>query len=80
MHEGCSGSFENGQELADKVRMMGYHDMPIQSPLDMVCVNCAGSFKMKTMVSFCPACSMVYAVTPCHSNSSDAVMPAGIGY
>ena len=80
MHDGCSGSFENGKELADKVRMMGYHDMSIERPLDMVCVNCTGSFKMETMVSCCPACSMVYAVTPCHSNSSDAVMPAGIGY
>jgi hypothetical protein len=80
MHDGCSGSFVDGKEIADKVRMMGYHDMLIQTPLDMVCANCNGSFKMETMVSHCPLCDMVYAVTPCHANNPQSVLPAGIGY
>ena len=80
MHDGCSGSFQNGRQIADRVRMMGYDDMPLPNPLEIDCVNCSGSFKMQTMVSHCPACNMVYAVTPCHSHSPEAVMPVGIGY
>ncbi len=80
MHDGCSGSFLNGKQIVDKVRMMGYDSMPIPNPLDIDCVNCTHSFKMQTMVSKCPDCSMVYAVTPCHSHSAQDVQAAGIEY
>ena len=80
MHEGCSGQFMTGKEIADKVRMMGFDNMPMTVPLNISCENCTKSFKMETMVSRCPHCEMVYAVTPCHSHSADSVLPAGIRY
>ena len=80
MHDGCAGHFGNGKQIADKVRMMGYAQMAIPVPLDLVCENCDGAFSMDTMVAKCPACNMVYAVTPCHANDAGQVMAAGIDY
>ncbi len=80
MHDGCSGDFGNGKQVADKVRMMGFDGMRIPVPFEISCTNCRGTFEMETMVSACPACGMVYAVTPCHANSAGHAMPAGIGY
>ncbi len=80
MHQGCTGNIENGKQVADKVRMMGFDKQMIPVPLEITCKNCNGAFEMETMVSSCPACNMVYAVTPCHAQSAENVMPAGIGY
>ena len=80
MHDGCSGNILSGKEIADKVRMMGFDRMPVANPLDLKCTHCDGTFKMETMVSQCPQCRMVYAVTPCHSHSAESVMPAGVDY
>lgn len=80
MHGGCFGQFENGREIADKVRMMGYDGMAVPKPLPMNCVQCGTAFFMETMLTACPECRMVYAVTPCHAHSARHVMPAGIGY
>ena len=80
MHAGCSSNFLNGQQVADKVRMMGFEDMPVAIPLGIVCVNCNKNFVMRTMLARCPNCDMVYSVTPCHSDNSENVKPAGIGY
>ena len=80
MHSGCSGQFQNGQQVADKVRMMGYDTVPLTVPLNMQCVQCQQGFAMVTMITECPECRMVYAVTPCHAHSAQHVQPAGIGY
>ena len=80
MHDGCTANFADGKQIADKVRMMGFDGMSIPVPLEIRCSNCCGTFNMETMVSECPQCNMVYAVTPCHSGSPEHVMPAGIGY
>jgi lipopolysaccharide biosynthesis regulator YciM len=80
MHDGCSGTFIDGKQLADKVRMMGFDGMSIPVPLEIHCTHCAGTFHMETMVSPCPACRMVYAVTPCHADNAAHVLPAGIDY
>ena len=80
MHDGCSGSFENGKQVANKVRMMGFDKMSIPAPLEIHCTKCDGIFKMETMLAACPACNMVFAVTPCHAHSSEHVLPAGVGY
>lgn len=79
-HEGCSGSFENGQMVADKVRQMGFdqHFMPM--PLTIDCSNCNHQFEMERYESQCPKCGMVYAVTPCHAFDPSQVQSAGIGY
>ena len=80
MHDGCGGCFDNGKQVADKVRMMGFDKMALPKPLEIGCAHCAAPFLMETMVAQCPSCRMVYAVTPCHSDRSEHVMPAGIGY
>jgi len=79
-HEGCSGSFENGMEVVDKVRMMGFSNQPMIMPFKIKCTNCGESFEMVTFEDKCPHCSMVYGVTPCHAFDPDNVMPAGINY
>ena len=80
MHDGCTGQFQNGRQVADKVRMMGYDGLPLSAPLTLACVQCRRDFTMGTMVTACPSCRMVYAVTPCHAHSPQHVMPAGIDY
>ena len=80
MHDGCAGSFENGQQVADKVRMMGFNIQPMPMPMEIDCVNCGESFQMVHFEESCPKCEMVYAVTPCHSHDPANVTPAGIRY
>jgi Zn finger protein HypA/HybF involved in hydrogenase expression len=80
MHDGCSGTFTNGQQLADKVRMMGFSEMTMPMPIEMECTECGRSFTMETFESQCSNCKMVYAVTPCHAHDPESIMPAGIGY
>ena len=60
--------------------MMGYDTVPLTVPLNLECVECKQPFDMETMVTQCPACRMVYAVTPCHAHSAQHVQPAGIDY
>ena len=79
MHDGCNGSFGNGQEIVDKVRMMGFSSEFMPAPLIIECAECEESFVMKTFEGKC-SCGMVYAVTPCHAGSADNVKPAGIDY
>ncbi len=40
MHEGCSGSFANGQQVVDKVRMMGFSGETMPTPLIIECKEC----------------------------------------
>ena len=80
MHDGCGGCFDNGKQVADKVRMMGFDKLAPARPLDINCGHCTTPFLMETMVASCPSCGMVYAVTPCHCDRSEDAMPAGIGY
>jgi hypothetical protein len=34
MHDGCGGCFDNGKQVADKVRMMGFDRSPVPAALD----------------------------------------------
>lgn len=79
MHEGCSGSFNNGKQVVDKIRMMGFAGEQMPVPLIIECAECGESFVMKTFESKCQ-CGMVYGVTPCHASSAENVRPAGIDY
>jgi hypothetical protein len=79
MHDGCSGTFENGKEVADKVRMMGFDRQPMPLPLTIECTHCGSSFEMETYSEKCE-CGMVYAVTPCHAFDPANVMAAGLNY
>lgn len=80
MHDGCAGSFENGKQVVDKVRQMGFSPQPMPMPLDITCVECKETFEMATFEDKCPKCKMVYGVTPCHAFDPENVMAAGISY
>ncbi|MBB6482101.1 hypothetical protein [Spirochaeta isovalerica] len=79
MHDGCSGSFENGKQVVDKVRMMGFDRQMMPLPMTIDCTNCGESFQMETFAARC-SCGMVYGVTPCHAFDPANVMAAGIDY
>lgn len=80
MHDGCSAAFENGKQIIDKIRLMGFNESPLAAPLEIKCTNCDQTFTMDHMEATCPSCHMVYGVTPCHSYSSEFVKPAGVNY
>ncbi len=79
MHEGCSGSFNDGKQMVDKVRMMGFSEQYMPMPLQIGC-SCGENFEMETFEGVCPKCGMVFGVTPCHAFDPDNVMAAGIKY
>lgn len=80
MHDGCQGSFTNGAQVVNKLRMMGFsnHRMPV--PVELVCSGCDERFMMATLECRCPHCGMIYGVTPCHAHDSKSIQPAGIDY
>lgn len=80
MHDGCSGSFENGEQVVDKIRMMGFATQPMAIPLHIKCIECGQEFEMDCHEGSCPQCNMVYGVTPCHAFDPDSVMAAGKNY
>jgi len=80
MHDGCSGSFENGQQVVSKVRQMGFSEGNLPVPLEIRCQECDKTFEMETFEDKCPHCNMVYAVTPCHAFDPNNVMAAGFNY
>lgn len=77
MHDGCSGKFENGMQVLQKVRMMGFSTGYLPMPMTISCSDCGKDVEMVTFESVCPHCGMVYAVTPCHAFDPDNIMPAG---
>lgn len=80
MHDGCMGSFEDGLQVLNKVRMMGFAEGALPAPLDVACTNqaCGKTFEMVTFEAVCPHCGMVHAVTPCHAFDAVHVSGAGI--
>ncbi len=75
----CTGTFETGRQTVDKVRQMGFSEGLLPMPLEIKC-ECGTSFEMAYFEDKCPNCSMVYAVTPCHSHDPSGVKAAGIDY
>ncbi len=80
MHDGCSGTFENGHEVVDKVRMMGFAEQMMPVPLPINCHNCNKSFEMENFEAHCPECGWVHAVTPCHAFDPASVASTKAGY
>lgn len=80
MHDGCSGSFENGKQVVDKIRQMGFNEQYMPMPFDIDCVDCGETFSMEQFETHCPKCDMVYGVTPCHAFDPANVMAAGKSY
>lgn len=79
MHDGCSGSFTNGKQTVDKVRMMGFSDGTLPMALPIEC-ECGTKFDMEFFEDKCPSCGMVFGVTPCSSHDPAKVKAAGIDY
>lgn len=77
MHDGCSGQFDSGMEVLQKVRMMGFATQYVPAPLTFDCKECGEEFTMETFEDKCPHCGMVHAVTPCHAFDPENVKPAG---
>ncbi|WDV46382.1 hypothetical protein PV797_01485 [Clostridiaceae bacterium M8S5] len=80
MHEGCSGSFENGKQIVDKIRMMGFDKQSLPMPFEIECKGCEKTFEMNTFEDKCPHCGMVHGVTPCHAFDPANVKAAGKDY
>ena len=80
MHEGCSGNFESGRQVVDKIRMMGFSSQFMPVALEIECENCGKRFSMETFEAACPQCGAVHGVTPCHAFDPANVMTAGVGY
>ena len=79
MHDGCSGSFENGKQVINKLRMMGFSQGAMPIPAEFTC-ECGENIVMDTFEFKCPECGMVYGVTPCHAFDVENIMPAGKDY
>jgi len=79
-HGNCSGSFESGAQVVDKIRQMGFAEQNMPMPFDITCPKCGEVFEMETFESKCPKCDMVFGVTPCHAFDPENVMPAGKNY
>ena len=80
VHDGCSASFEDGQAVVDKVRMMGFSEQPMPMPLMVTCGSCGEEFEMENFESKCSHCGAVHGVTPCHAFDATNVQSAGVGY
>lgn len=80
MHDGCTGPTTDGKTMVNKVRMMGFAQMPMPLPLDIDCIGCGTTFTMERFEGLCPECGMVYGVTPCSADNPANVKPAGVGY
>ena len=80
MHQGCSGRFETGAAVVDKLRMMGYSSHPMPESVEIGCQECGQGFSMTTFEAKCPRCGMVYGVTPCHAADPASIQAAGVDY
>jgi hypothetical protein len=79
MHDGCSGSFQNGAQSVDKLRTMGFSQGMLPLPHLIDC-ECGNQITMNTFEYKCPHCGMVYGVTPCSAHDPSKVGKAGINY
>ncbi len=80
MHDGCNGSFSDGKQVVDKIRMMGFNMQPMPIPAVFNCHNCGEQITMTTMEYKCPHCGMVHGVTPCSAFDIENIKAAGIDY
>ncbi len=80
MHGGCSGTFQDGQAVVNKLRMMGFSVGYLPVPFKTKCHVCDEDMDMNTFEYACPECGAVHGVTPCHAHDPTGVQCAGVGY
>ena len=67
----------DGIEVVEKLRMMGFSNKPMPVPAVFTCKECNTEIVMDTFEYECPHCGMVYAVTPCHAFDVANILSAG---
>jgi len=77
MHEGCSGTFNDGLQVLQKLRMMGFNTQPMPVPAYLKCRECDEDIVMVTFEFECPHCKMIHVVTPCHAFEAKNIVAAG---
>ena len=75
----CGCKFENGQAVADKVRMKGAANNPMPQETLVAC-TCGETYSKTKLVDQCPNCHMTYAITPCSATDPQYIVAAGINY
>ncbi len=77
MSENCECSHE--LNAVDKIRRKGVSDDKLPKAFELKC-SCNQRFIMKTHEAQCPACNMVYGVTPCGAHNINNVVAVGTNY
>lgn len=78
---GCGSINKNdGKNVVDLVRSKGKDNLPLRTAHEIECVNCNEKFTMTTHVDKCPACNMVFGVTPCSSHDKNNILAADVNY
>jgi len=80
MHDGCTGSLSSGQQVVDKLRMMGFNAALMPEVLSLCCHHCGEAMMMTTFEFSCEKCGAVHGVTPCHASNATHVQCAGPDY
>lgn len=78
-NDGCAPDLNDGKAIVNKVRQVKVGDGLLKTPHEVKC-ECGQEFTMVHFEEKCPACGMVYGVTPCCSEHKDNIKPAGIDY
>lgn len=68
-----SCTFNNNQEVLDKVREKGFSDSMMDFTYELKC-QCGNTVKMNTFETKCNSCNGIFAVTPCSQDSIDNVV------
>lgn len=80
MHDGCAGPGIDGQQVVQKIRLMGFNQQMLPAPLNLECKGCNKEFTMTHFETACPECGMVHGVTPCSADNPANVKAAGVGF
>ena len=75
----CGCTFENGQAIADKVRIKGKADQLMPQETRIEC-SCGTTYLKEKLIDQCPICKMTYVITPCSATDPEYIVPAGINY
>lgn len=71
--------YENGMEIANKVRETGLENTPMPQQTFVSC-DCGTKYEKKTLIDECPNCHMTYVVSPESAHSPEYIVAAGIDY
>lgn len=76
---GCGTNHNDGRSVVERVRQKGISNNLMDQAYELRC-SCGEVFTMKTFEAKCPACGMVYGVTPCSQDDANNIKEAGINF